>query len=239
MLRIQNCCFFLQEDFDHFIFSVAGMRVLHWCMLGVTILLLVCEVTISQLCNSLIMLVDGFHTLFILIHMALLSSQTADKLKPPLPILKRGASPPRASSSSEALPTNLPAESSIKPLPGTEAATDGPTLPDQAPTPTPALHCGLSYTNCRIQAVGAFISALLLASLCLANIMEIIGFSLEPQPVQRPLLLVVVSTVSLLHKMLGLWLNWDQQKTSETDSLLKMSYKGKIITIRLHVYFKS
>lgn len=56
--------------------------------------------------------------------------------------------------------------------------------------------------------MGAFISALLLASLCLSYVMEIIGFSLEPHPVQRPQLLVVVSGVSVLHKMLVLWLNW-------------------------------
>ncbi|XP_012988952.3 zinc transporter 10 [Esox lucius] len=44
---------------------------LHRCMLVLTFLLLLCEIVVSRLCNSLIIMVDGFHTLFILIHMAL------------------------------------------------------------------------------------------------------------------------------------------------------------------------
>ncbi|XP_044059963.1 zinc transporter 1 [Siniperca chuatsi] len=226
------------------------MRVLHWCMLGVTILLVVCEVTISQLCKSLITLVDGFHTLFILMRMAL-PPPTASIIKPPLSSLD-SASPPHASSSSAALPSTLPTESSIEPLPGTQTATDGPTIPDQPPTPQPhleavslvnshqlfspktspaALDCGLSYTTSRIQAVGTFISALVLACLCLSHIMEIISFSLEPHPVQRPLLLVVVGAVSLLHKMLVLWLNWDQLQDEragrrpETKTHLEVNHK--------------
>ncbi|XP_070762127.1 proton-coupled zinc antiporter SLC30A1 [Enoplosus armatus] len=235
--------------------TVAGMRVLHWCMLGVTILLLVCEVAISQLCKSLITLVDGFHTLFILMRMALPPPQTANLTKPPLSSSDSPASPPHASSSSVALPSTLPAESSITPLPGTQTTTDGSTVPDQPPTPQPhhdaaslvnshhlfspevspaALHCGLSYTTSRIQAVGTFISALILASLCLSYLIEIISFSLEPHPVQRPLLLAAVGAVSLLHKMLVLGLNWDQlqderaaaSRQPETESHLEVNHKA-------------
>ncbi len=214
--------------------SVAGMRVLHWCMLGVTILLLVCEVTISQLCNSLIILVDGFHTLFILMRMALISPRTATMTKPPLSALNPHASPPQASFSSATLPAILPAESSINHLPGTQTTADGSALSDQPQLKVSplALHCRLSYTSCRRQAVGAFISALLMASLCLAYIMEIIGFFLEPHPVQRPLLLVVVGAVSLLHKMLVLWLNWNQQQ--ETKCLLDVNYKGNSTNTDIH-----
>ncbi|XP_051252862.1 zinc transporter 1 [Dicentrarchus labrax] len=197
------------------------MRVLHWCMLGVTILLLVCEVTISQLCHSQIILVDSFHTLFILMRMALTPPPTAGVTEPPLSSLEESpASPPLASSSTAVLPSTLPAESSIEPQTGTQTTTDGSTLPDPPPTPhPPALTCGLSHTKCRIQAVGPFISSLLLASLCLSYIMEIISSSLEPQPIQRPLLPVVVSAVSVLYKMLVFWLNWDQQQALQTESL--------------------
>lgn len=222
------------------------MRVLHWCMLGVTILLLVCEVTISQLCKSLITLVDGFHTLFTLMRMALPPPQPASVIKPPLSYLDSPVSPPHASSSSSAA------------LPGTQTATDGSTMPDHPPTPRPhreaaspvnshqlfspeirppAVGCGVSHTSSRTQPVGTFISTLLLASLCLSYIMEIIGFSLEPHPVQRPLLLVAVGAVSLLHKMLVLWLNWDQLQDEKAgaESHLEVNHKGNI-TCGLHVH---
>lgn len=220
------------------ILSVAGMRVLQWCKLGVTILLLVCQVTISQLCNSVIILVDSFHTLFVLIHLAL-TPQTAS-INPPLSSLDSPESPPHASPSSAALCENLPAESSIEPLPGTQATADGSTL-DQPPTPPetspPALSCGLSYANCRIQAVGGFLSALILASLSVSGIMEVISLFLGPEPVQRPLLMVVVSSGSLLLKMLVLWLNWDQQQAPETESPLEVNHKGNT-TDGLHVHFE-
>ncbi|XP_042343338.1 zinc transporter 1 [Plectropomus leopardus] len=163
------------------------MRVLHWCMLGVNILLLVCEVTISQLCKSLITLMDGFHTLFILSHMASLK-------KPLLSSLDSLVSPPHANSSLAAPLSTPPAESSIQFLPGTDGS----------------LNCGVSYTSSRIQPLGAFISTVLLTSLCFPSFLEIISFSLDPHPVQHPLLLVVVGTVSLLFKILVVWLNWAQ-----------------------------
>uniref|UniRef100_A0A3Q3M6R5 Zinc/cadmium resistance protein-like n=2 Tax=Mastacembelus armatus TaxID=205130 RepID=A0A3Q3M6R5_9TELE len=196
------------------------MRVLHWCMLGVTILLLVCEITTSQLCKSLITLVDGFHTLFVLISMALPPPQTAGMAKPQLLSLDSSTHPPQASSSSSSSsvpPSTLP---SIKPPPATQQ--------DQAPTPQPnhdtlsvfnsqklshpevSPACGVSYTDSRIQPVGAFFSTLLLGSLCISYLLEIISFSLKPHQVQHPLLLVVVGAVGLLHKMLLLKLNWNQ-----------------------------
>ncbi|XP_074496706.1 proton-coupled zinc antiporter SLC30A1 [Sebastes fasciatus] len=189
------------------------MRVLHWCMLGVTFLLLVCEVTISQLCKSLITLVDGFHTLFILVRMALPPPQTASMKRTPLFSLDSSPSPPHNSSST------LPAESSVESQPGTQA--DG------------SSDCGVAFTSSRIQPVGAFISALLLTSLCISYFLEIISFSLEPHPVQRPLLLMVVGAVSLLHKMLVVWLNWDRlqderggaDRQPKTESHLEVNRK--------------
>lgn len=180
------------------------MRVQQWCKLGVTILLLVCEVTVSQLCQSIIILMDGFHTLFVLIHMTL----SPRYINPPLSSLDLPASPPHASSAA------------IKPLPDTQATWDGPT-----PTPS-SLSCGLSYTSCRLQSLGGFLSALVLASLCFSALMEVIGLFVAPKTVQYPLVLVAVSTGSLLYKMLVLWLNWDQQQGPETESLIEVNHKG-------------
>lgn len=249
-----------------FTLSVAGMRVLYWCMLAVTILLLVCEVTISQLCKSLITLVNGFHTLFILLCMALPHPppHTECMMKPPLSSLDFPASAPHNSTSSAAPPSTLPADAPIKPLAGTQAATDGQAVPDQPPTPQanyeaaslvnchqlyssevshPALTCGVSYTNSRIQPVGTFFSALLLASLCISYLIEIISFSLDPHPVQRPLMLVVVGAVSLLHKMLLLRLNWDQlhdgrtggHSQPETEPHIEVNHKGNVTAQRFRM----
>ncbi|XP_047450254.1 zinc/cadmium resistance protein isoform X2 [Mugil cephalus] len=198
------------------------MRVLHWCMLGVTLLLLMCEVAVSQLCMSLITLVDGFHTLFIAMRMA---------LRLPEAEVKPSICPPRDSSS---LAVRLPTPpASIKPLPASHTVTKDSATSDQLSPAQPdhdsasqvnshqlvfpqippaATNCGMCYTDSRIQAVGIFISTLLLASLCTSYMIEIISFSLEPHPVQRPLLLVVVGAVSLLYKMLLFVLQWDQEE---------------------------
>ncbi|XP_073350927.1 proton-coupled zinc antiporter SLC30A1 [Pagrus major] len=196
------------------------MRVLHWCMLGVTLLLLGCQVVISQMCHSLIMLADSFHTLLILTRMAL---NQAGVKKPPLSSSDSPAPPPHASSSSSAAQS----ESFIKPLPGTQTPTDGSTVLDQhqPELSPPALDCSLAPTNCRIQSVGTFVSALFLASLCLSYILEIVPICMEPKPIKRPLLLVVVTTVSLLHKMLMLWLNLDHQQAPETESHVEVNHK--------------
>lgn len=182
-------------------------------MLGIAFLLLVCQVIVHQLCETLIVLVDGFHTVFIMVRMASVNS-----------------SAPPAHSSSPVIPPTLHAQPHTKALPGTHTSTEGSLIRDQPPAPLegaslvdshqlfkpkvspPAHNCGLSYTHSRTQAVGAFISALVLTSLCLSNITEIISFSLEPHPVQRPLLPVLVGAVSLLYKMLLLRLNWDQMQ---------------------------
>lgn len=236
------------------------MRVLFWCLMAATVLLLVCEVTISQLCKSLITLVNGFHTLFILICMSLPRRppppHTVSMMKPPLSSPDFPVFAPHDSSSSAAPTSTLPADSS-KLQPGTQTATDAQAVPDQPPTRQPdyeaaslvnchqlyspavsraALTCGVSYTNSRIQPMGAFFSALLLASLCISYLIEIVSFSLDPHPVQRPLMLVVVGAVSLLHKMLLLRLNWDQlhdgRTGPETESHIEVNHTGRMSTLR-------
>lgn len=207
---------------------IAGMRVLHWSMLGVTILLLMCEIAISQLCKSLITLVDGFHTLFILMHLALPLPQTASTIKTSLSALE---------------PSTSPHASSIEPPAGSQTVTAQPNHetpsvvnPHQpfSPKISPAaLNCGLSYHNSRVQVVRVFISTLLLVSLCISYSMEIIHFFLKPHPVHQPQLLVVVGVVSTLYKMLVFGLSCDllrHKKTGvgeeETGSHLLVNQKG-------------
>ncbi|XP_061734638.1 proton-coupled zinc antiporter SLC30A1 isoform X2 [Nerophis ophidion] len=147
------------------------------CRLGVTVLLLLLQLAISQLCRSFTTLLDGFHTLFILMHIALPHPQ----LKPPL-----GAS-------SASVSHDL--HSSLRPLGGQ-----------------------VSHPDSRTGPVGAFLSALLLASLCISCLMQVISFPLDPHPVERPLLLLVASLLSLLHKVVVLvWLTWNLQTGGQPE----------------------
>ncbi|XP_029700336.1 zinc/cadmium resistance protein [Takifugu rubripes] len=173
------------------------MKVLKWSLTGATMLLLVCQVAISQLCKSNTVLMDGFHTLFLLISIAL----TADT---------RSRTPPDSSLEFFASPihnSNLSAESPVEPQLGTRPFPPGKNLRQISP---PALGCGLNYKQCRIPIVRSFISALVLASLSLSSTIDIIGLFLEPKLVWLPLLLVVISSCSVLLKMLFLWFYWDR-----------------------------
>nr|QQX29072.1 zinc transporter 10-like protein [Scophthalmus maximus] len=172
------------------------MRMTHWCMLGVTILLLACEVAISQLCKSVITLLDGFHTLFILLQMATRHPLTAPS--------SSGAATDATS------PTPLPLHDGASPF------NSNPLCP---PTVSPpALICGVSFFNSRIPAVGSFMSSLLLASLGISYLLQSLKLFLMPAPVQLPLLLVVVGSFSLLLKMLWLGLNWDKLQEEMTGA---------------------
>ncbi|XP_029964609.1 zinc/cadmium resistance protein [Salarias fasciatus] len=197
------------------------MRLLHWCMLGVTVLLLMCGVVISHLCRCLITMVDAFQTLFILMHIALPLPETAASGKPPPSSSASSASPPQADLPSSSVaglllkspPANQAGAVSDQPLtaPAGHAADLLVDQNQQSPPniPPAASNCGLSYSRSRIQAVGIFLSALLLTSLCTSYLMEIISAFLNPHEVQQPLLLVVLGAVSLLQKMLVFGLNWD------------------------------
>ncbi|CAG6002732.1 unnamed protein product [Menidia menidia] len=186
--------------------SVLGMRVSHWCMLGLTILLLLCEIAISQLCKSLIVMVDGFHTLLVLMHMALPPPQKAT-VKPPFSSLCSPASAPHSLPSVAAFMPESPVKG------GPDSQVDQPVDTHTPWSPAASLkrpNCGLSFSDSRIPVVGVFISALLLASLCVSYFLEIVSFILEPHPVKHPLLPVVVGAVSLLLKALVLGLNRDR-----------------------------
>lgn len=247
------------------LFSVTGMQVQHWCILGLTALLLVSEVTISQLCHSLITLVVAFHTCFILMCMALPSfSQTTNikKSQPSSPDLPTSRS--CASSSSSALPSIPDTESTIKPSASLLIPTNVSCLYLKPPahqhnykaasvvishelisenTSPPALICGLSHTGSRSEAYRVFFAVLTLASLCMSYSLEIISFTMEPQPVRHPKLLMPVAAISLLHKILLLWLNWDQlqgergwaTREQDTKCHLEVNHKGNITNISSHL----
>ncbi|XP_038817802.1 mucin-6 [Salvelinus namaycush] len=234
---------------------------LHRCMLVLTFLLLLCEIVVSRLCNSLITMVDVFHTLFILMHMAL-------PLAPPT--LGRGPpKPPPASPLSTSITsiTSTPTQSPVKsppyalttscvsPIPFSSASCPSPPLstpvltttsqfPSKPLTPTtthcfspdhsesnqltsyphPTLSipanpfprrlppqaslCGLFYSEARVQPLGALISALLLAALCVSVSLDILSHTLQPHPILRPLLATVMGAVSLLYNLLVLGLSW-------------------------------
>lgn len=155
---------------------------------------------------------DGFHTLFILVSVALTAgSASRAPLGCPQELF---ASPLHAS--------NLSAGSPIKPHLSRQAAPPEGALRQISP---PALGCGLSYRRCRTAIVGSFISALLLASLSLSSTIDIIGLFLEPKQVWLPLLLVVASSSSVLLKTLFLWLYWDHF----SHTLLRLSREGNAL----------
>lgn len=178
-------------------------------MLGVTALLLLGEMGISQLCTSLITMIDGFHTIIIIIHMTLLHPRTVNIIKPVTP---PGAPPPPPPHPDPASPR--PSEAS--PLDQFPHRPSSPAAPG----------CGLPFPGSRVPAVGVFISALLLASLCFSYFLEIMGHMLEPHPVQLPLLPVVVGAVSLLWKTLLFVLNWDQLQDGRTKSCDQIKHDG-------------
>lgn len=224
-----------------FIFlPVSGMRLRQWCIMGVTMLLLLCEIAVSQLCKSLITMVDGFHTLFILFHMAL--HQTEGFVKPCTRSSDSSPFSPLASSSSSgALPPPSHSGPPAELPPRAQSAGEQPHRDPAAPIDSQkhfspaAPSCGLSFPDSRKRAVGVFISYLLLVSLCIAYFLEIMGFMVKPHPVHHPLLPVVVGAGSLLHKMLLFVLDWDElldkkagscRRWVETEPHLEMNYKG-------------
>ncbi|XP_075999092.1 proton-coupled zinc antiporter SLC30A1 [Genypterus blacodes] len=170
------------------------MSVWHRCMLGVTLLLLLCQVIIGQLCKSLITMMDGFHTLFILMQMA------CPAAKPQLSSSSPSSEPPDTSSSSSAPPSSPPVN--LKPPAIIPAPLPPPPLP-----PSPLL-CGLVYSEVRIQALWALVSALLLAALCISYSLEILKATNHPHLTKRPLLVVAVGAFSLLLKLLIFGLSW-------------------------------
>ncbi|XP_072551295.1 proton-coupled zinc antiporter SLC30A1 [Salminus brasiliensis] len=164
----------------------------HRCLLAFTSTLLLCEIVVGRLCNSLINMVDSFHTLYILIHLTLQPLENADP-----------------STSPDLSPRSVPQDP-------TPATADGPTVTDSVPLPSPrttqpelntvtgaAATASLAskqdqYSYLRVQPFGAVLSALLLSSLCVSISLQVISSTIQPLVIKRPLLATVVGAVSLL-----------------------------------------
>ena len=220
------------------------MRTLQWCMLGVAILLLVIEVIVSQMCKSIITLVDAFHTFFILMHMVPYPQAAPSSVDSLVPL---------QASSSETPSPSMPAESSTESLHGACGSSNACAQPNheaappfnsnQSSSPTispPALDCSASFADSRFQPVGDFLSSLLLALLSISYSLKILSFSIDPHPVQHHLLVVFVTALSLLYKILVLSVTWVQlmeeragaTRHPEAESQLEVNHKGNI-TYRL------
>ncbi|KAK2848466.1 hypothetical protein Q7C36_010148 [Tachysurus vachellii] len=168
--------------------SVVWAEPLHRCMLVLTCTLLLCEVIAGRLCNSLMNTVDSFHTLYILIDM--ISSQRGSEENPGI------SAQPRTTEPGEESCPNLCAEESH----------------------TSPLSDGSQYARIRLQPVGGLISALMLSSLCVSFSFHIFSHTLQPQPIQRPLLATAVGAWSLLFNLLLLvWRRARQTDAGDKD----------------------
>lgn len=163
--------------------SAVWAEPLHRCMLVLTCALLLCEVIAGRLCDSLINMVDSFHTLYILIGMMI--SRRATEENPSVSAELR-----TTEQQSESCPASGAVENRTSPL------TDGS-----------------QYSRSRTQAVGGLISALLLSSLCVSISFDILSHTLQPHPIQHPLLATALGAVSLLFNLL--LLVWGRSRQTE------------------------
>ncbi|KAL2096058.1 hypothetical protein ACEWY4_008206 [Coilia grayii] len=179
------------------------------CVLGLTLLLLLFEVIVSRLCNCLINMVDSFHTLYILFHLALRHLWAGQRPVGPSP---SSPIPPATSSQPPSSPhISLSSTHSGLHPDLTETAQEPASIPTTpTPTPTPTQDSPLSEPRvvARIQPFGALVSALLVASLCVSVTLEILHHALQPHPIQRPILATVASALSLLFNTAVLGLTW-------------------------------
>ncbi|XP_036379625.1 zinc/cadmium resistance protein [Megalops cyprinoides] len=127
---------------------------------------------------------------------------------PTLPTL-----PPTPSPSIIQIPTQI--------APPLSVTCPTPPMAPPAPPTTPSLtplssSLCLPYGWARLQPLGALVSALLLASLCVSVTLDILSHALQPHPIQRPLLATVAGAASLLFNTLVLGAHW--------AGLLKLDY---------------
>ncbi|KAJ8368995.1 hypothetical protein SKAU_G00090230 [Synaphobranchus kaupii] len=173
----------------------------HNCLLGLTLLLLVCEVITSRLCSSLINMVDSFHTLFIFLRLSLLYLTPGQPATVTLPAASLSSTPTPPVGVSFGTPVSLSPAPSVTPTP---ASSLYPPAPGSAPTrlslavlsSTPSLSRPFGWA--RVRPLGALISALLLASLCISVSVDIFSHALWPHPTEHPLLVTAVGVVGLL-----------------------------------------
>ncbi|XP_042630696.1 zinc/cadmium resistance protein [Cyprinus carpio] len=142
----------------------------HICTLVLSLCFLVFEIVVGQICRSLLIAVDSFHTLYVFINLAL----SALKHHP--------ASP-------------------CSPEPSTTAGSSRPDVCASGGLSSP---CAEDYRRMRLKPFGVLISALLMASQCVSISLEILTHAVQPEPIQHPLLSIVVGGASLIFNMLVL-----------------------------------
>lgn len=138
----------------------------HMCVLVLTLGFLVFEIVVGQICRSLLIAVDSFHTLYVFINLALSA-------------IKHHSNSPCSPDTSTTHP-NL-------------SSTGGPSPP-----------CAEDYRRMRLKPFGILISALLMASQCVSITLEILTHLVKPEPIQHPLLSIVVGGTSVILNILVL-----------------------------------
>ncbi len=143
----------------------------HMCVLVLTLGFLVFEIVIGQICRSLLIAVDSFHTLYVFINLALSA-------------IKHHSNSPFSSDTS---------------------TTAGPSHPNHSSTGGPSPPCAEDYRRMRLKPFGILISALLMASQCVSISLEILTHLIKPEPIQHPLLSIVVGGTSVIFNILILF----------------------------------
>lgn len=165
----------------------------HTCMLVLTFAFLVCEIVVGQICRSLLIAVDSFHTLYVFINMALSVSNHRPKTSNPHLSSTCLSEPHKSvlySGSCAASGPSLPnITQAVDPASGSMGCPGK--LPDREP-----------YSRMRLQPFGILISALLLSSQCVSVSLEILTRLVQPEAIQHPLLSTVVGATSLLFNIL-------------------------------------
>lgn len=202
------------------IFAILGGSA-RTCMLVLTFAFLVCEIVVGQICRSLLIAVDSFHTLHVFINTALSES----KHRP-----KTSLTNPHLSSSCLSEPQKSVLHSS-------SCTTSGPSLPNITQASDPAsgstgcpgtLSDGEPYTRMRLQPFGILISALLLASQCISVSLEILTRLVQPEAIQHPFLSIVVGATSLVFNIVLFF--WRRRKSGMNEAVEGIEFPGLIQT---------
>ncbi|XP_026087182.1 zinc/cadmium resistance protein [Carassius auratus] len=161
----------------------------HICTLVLSLCFLVFEIVVGQICRSLLVAVDSFHTLYIFINLA-------------LSVIKHHPAPP------------------CSPAPSTSA---GSPRPDISVSEGPSPPYAEDYRRMRLKPFGVLISALLLASQCVSISLEILTHVVQPEPIQHPLLSIVVGGASLIFNILVLAWKRSSRGIDEADDGIRKS----------------
>lgn len=192
----------------------------HRCLLVFTSALLLCEILVGRLCNSLINTVDSFHTLYTLIHLTLHPLETLTG----------------APVTSFANPYTSPDPDGTVATPAVEDPTDQTPPPSTAQVDHGVPGAALSedqYSTLRIKPFGAVVSALLLGSLCVSITLEIITHTLQPHVIKRPLLATVVGAASLLFNSLILIWRRGGAGATQKETFTASNEKGMMLPRKL------